>query len=426
MVKDTTLYDTLGVSPDADPGSIKKAYRKLALKFHPDKNPGAEAEQKFKEISAAYEVLSDDKKKTTYDRFGMDGLKEGGGGGGGFGDAHDIFSAFFGGGGSPFGGGGRQRERRGRDVMHELRVSLDDLYNGTVKKLAINRKKICPDCEGKGGTGEPKHCSTCRGSGVTVQIRQIGPGMVQQMQTTCNDCRGEGKVISAKDRCRPCNGKKLVPEKKILEVHIDKGMKEGQKIPFRGAADETPGIETGDVVIILIEREHDVFTRKGNELLMKMHIGLNEALTGFSREVTMMDKRKLSITSIPGEYVQHEGLKVVTNEGMPIYRNPFEKGHLIVSFTVDYPPPEFFSNPDNIRLLEALLPPKTDQATVTSDTEEVMLEDYDEATHKRRGSGRGGHSGGHGHGHSRNAYDEDDDDDHAHGHGPGGVQCQTQ
>lgn len=146
--------------------------------------------------------------------------------------------------------------------------------------------------------------------------------MVQQMQTTCTDCRGEGEVISARDRCRPCAGKKIVSEKKILEVHIDKGMKEGQKIPFRGCADETPGIETGDVVIVLIEKDHEAFQRKGklgafctvtdflclgNELFMKMSIGLNEALTGFTRPITTLDKRTIAITSLPGEFVQHEG-----------------------------------------------------------------------------------------------------------------------
>jgi len=420
MVKCTKLYETLGVEDQVDGKALKTAYRKLALKHHPDKNPGADSEQKFKEISAAYEVLSDEKKRGIYDRYGMEGLKEGGGGGGGgMGDAHDIFSAFFGGGGSPFGGGGgRQRERKGKDVVHELRVSLDDLYNGTLKKLAINRKKLCSDCDGRGGAGEPKRCTTCRGSGVTVQIRQIGPGMVQQMQTTCGDCRGEGEVISAKDRCRPCAGKKIVSEKKILEVHIDKGMKEGQKIPFRGCADETPGIETGDVVIVVIEKDHEVFQRKGNELFMKMSIGLNEALTGFTRPITTLDKRTIAITSLPGEFVQHEALKVVVSEGMPMHRNPFDKGNLVIQFQVEYPSKEFFSNQDNVKLLTALLPPKTDQAVVTDATEETILEDYDPHTHARRQPGRSNGGG--------QAYDEDGEDEGGHAHGPGGVQCQTQ
>ena len=147
MVKETQLYDTLSVAPNATQSELKKAYRKLALKYHPDKNPGEDAEQKFKEISAAYEILSDEDKRDKYDRVGLEGLKEGGGGGG-FGE--DIFSSFFG------GGGGRRRQqaqtgpKKGRDVVHELKVPLADLYAGSTKKLAITRKKLCCTCDGTG------------------------------------------------------------------------------------------------------------------------------------------------------------------------------------------------------------------------------------------------------------------------------------
>jgi len=412
MVADTKLYETLGVDPSADPNTIKKAYRKMALKYHPDKNPGAEAEKKFKEISAAYEVLSDEDKKQTYDRFGLEGLKEGRGGGGGFG-GDDLFSMFFGG-GSPFGGGGGRHSgpRRGQDVGHELRVTLEDLYNGKTKKLAIQRQVICKKCDGKGGNGAPVKCSSCGGSGVQVRIQRMGP-MVQQIQSQCRACGGEGEQWSAKDRCSACNGKKVGREKEILEVHIDKGMQNGQKIPFRGYADEEPGVEPGDVIIILREAEHDTFQRKGNELLMKMKISLSESLTGFSRSVKTLDNRSIAITAVPGEFVQHEGVKVATGEGMPIYRNPFEKGNLIVQFEVEYPSPEWFSIGENRAALEQLLPAKVDQVPEGHDMEEVMLQDFDPQQHQTRGN-RGG----------RSAYDEDDDE--GHGHGRGGVQCQSQ
>jgi len=407
MVKDTTLYEALGVTPEASGSDIKKAYRKCALKHHPDKNPGPDAEQKFKEISYAYDVLSDENKKRTYDRFGLEGLKEGGGGGGHGGDPMDIFSAFFGG-GSPFGGGGHRHSgpRRGRDVVHELRISLEDLYNGVTKKLSIQRTVICSVCDGRGGKGNPVKCSTCKGSGVQVRISQIGPGMVQQIQSTCSICKGEGETISDKDRCRPCNGKKTTREKRILEVHVDKGMVEGQKIPFRGMADEDPGIEPGDVIIVLCEKEHDVFQRKGNELIMKMKVGLNEALTGFSRAVKTLDDRELILTCIPGEVVKHEGLKVAVGEGFPIYRNPFERGNLIVQFEVDYPDKSWFTI-ENVSKLAEILPQKDDQAVVTDDAEEVVLDDFDPQLHQRRTRNGG------------SALDEDDED------GPrGGVRCQ--
>jgi len=415
MVADTKLYETLGVDPGADPNTIKKAYRKMALKFHPDKNPGEEAERKFKEISAAYEVLSDDDKRQTYDRFGLEGLKEGRGGPGFGGD--DLFSMFFGG-GSPFGGGGHRGHhgpRRGQDVGHELRVTLEDLYNGKTKKLAIQRQVICKKCAGKGGTGSPVKCPACRGSGVQVRIQRMGP-MVQQIQSQCRECGGEGETWSAKDRCQDCKGKKVGREKEILEVHIDKGMTNGQKIPFRGMADEEPGIEAGDVIIILREAEHDIFQRKGNELVMKMKISLNESLTGFTRSITTLDKREIAITAVPGEFVQHEGVKVAAGEGMPIYRNPFEKGNLVITFEVEYPAAEWFSIAENREALAKLLPPKQEQvpADKVESMEECMLQDFDPERHSSRN--RGG----------RNAYDDDDDDEHGHGRGGrGGVQCES-
>jgi len=415
MVQDTKLYETLGVDPGADPNTIKKAYRKMALKYHPDKNPGEEAEKKFKEISAAYEVLSDEDKRQTYDRFGLEGLKEGRGGAGFGGD--DLFSMFFGG-GSPFGGGGGRHHgpRRGQDIGHELRVTLEDLYNGKTKKMAIQRQVICKKCDGKGGTGSPVKCSACRGSGVQVRIQRMGP-MVQQIQSQCRECGGEGEAWSAKDRCQECKGRKVSREKEVLEVHIDKGMTNGHKIPFRGYADEEPGIEPGDVIFILREAEHDVFTRKGNELLITMKIGLNEALTGFSRKVKTLDNREIAITLTPGGFVKHQGVKVAAGEGMPIYRNPFEKGNLIVQFEVEYPKPEWFSVQENRDKLEALLPPKQEQVTSMNDMEEAMLMDFEPERHQTRS--RGGRGGG-------AAYDEDDDEYHAHGGRGGGVQCQSQ
>ena len=218
MVCETKYYDILGVSPDATETELKKAYRKQALKYHPDKNP--DAGDKFKEISQAYEVLSDKDKREIYDEFGEQGIKEQGGGrgGGGFSSPMDMFNMFFGGGG---GGGpgmsnGRSRAKT-KPIVHKLGVTLEDLYNGKKKKLAANRDLRCGDCDGKGGT-KVETCGDCRGRGMKVMTKQIGPGMMQQMQAPCNKCATRGEVVDPASTCKKCKGKGTVRDKKILEV----------------------------------------------------------------------------------------------------------------------------------------------------------------------------------------------------------------
>lgn len=212
MVKETRLYDVLGVSPDVQGSALKKAYRKKAMKYHPDKNPGAEAEEKFKDISFAYSVLSEEDKRAAYDRGGEEGLKEGGGGGGG--GPSDIFEHFFG------GGGGRRQERKTKSIVHQMSVSLGDLYNGSTRKIKLARQVLCSDCSGTGGKNgvKPKQCGPCGGRGSTMQLRPFGPGMMTQVQVRCSSCGGTGENMRPQDRCPGCKGEKLVPDKKILEV----------------------------------------------------------------------------------------------------------------------------------------------------------------------------------------------------------------
>ncbi|VDN31233.1 unnamed protein product [Gongylonema pulchrum] len=215
----------------------------MAKEYHPDKNPAHG--DKFKEISFAYEVLSNPERRHIYDARGLDGIKEGGGGG--FSGADDLISTLFGGlgGGHPFasffggGSGGRRRKMRGQDMIHTLRVSLEDLYNGKKSKLQLSRRAICSACHGRGGKEGASHdCSDCRGTGIKNIVRKLGPGMIQQMQVQCSDCNGTGTKIPEKDRCKTCKGEKTVAEKKMLEVTIQRGMHNGQKIVFRGEADQ--------------------------------------------------------------------------------------------------------------------------------------------------------------------------------------------
>ncbi|CAN4120143.1 unnamed protein product [Withania somnifera] len=299
----TRFYEILGVSKNATEDEIKKAYRKAAMKNHPDKGGDPE---KFKEIGQAYEVLSNKHKREIYDEYGEDALKDGGTGGG-MHDPFDIFESFFGS-GNPFGGGGSgrgRRQRRGDDVAHPLKVSLEDLYTGITKKLSLSRNVICSKCSGKGSkSGASMKCSGCKGTGMKVSIRQLGPGMIQQMQYPCNECKGTGETIDDTDRCPQCKGEKVVQEKKVLEVHIEKGMQNGQKITFPEEADEVPDTVTGDIVCVLQQKEHPKFKRKGEDLFVDHTLTLTEALCGFQFILTHLDGRQLLIKSNPGEVVK--------------------------------------------------------------------------------------------------------------------------
>ncbi|KAL0390691.1 UNVERIFIED_CONTAM: DnaJ proteinANJ1 [Sesamum calycinum] len=300
----TRYYDVLGVPKTASPDDLKKAYKKAAIKNHPDKGGDPE---KFKELAHAYEVLSDPEKREIYDQYGEDALKEGMGGGGGMHDPFDIFSSFFG--GSPFGGGGSsrgRRQRRGEDVVQKLE---DCLLNFSPRNV------ICSKCSGKGSkSGASMKCSGCQGS---VQ------------------------------------GEKVVQEKKVLEVHVEKGMQNGQKITFPGEADEAPDTATGDIVFVLQQKEHPKFKRKGEDLFVEHTLSLTEALCGFQFILSHLDGRQLLIKSQPGEVVKPDSYKAINDEGMPMYQRPFMKGKLYIHFNVDFPDS---LTPDQVDALAKILP----------------------------------------------------------------------
>jgi DnaJ family protein A protein 2 len=378
------LYETLEVPKDASDKDIKKAYRKLSRVHHPDKGGD---EHKFKEIAAAYEILSDPEKRKMYDQYGLEGVENGAPSAGG----EDLFSMFFG------GGGRRSRgPKKGPSLNHPLRVSLDDIYNGKTVKLAVNRKVI---------VGDVKTCSTCDGQGAKMEIRQIGPGMIQQMQRTCPDCKGQGNTAETKS------------ERKVLEVHIEKGARQGQKIAFKGMGDEIPGMEAGDINFIVDIKDHDVFKRQGADLLVQKELSLNQALCGFSFKITHLDSREIVIKSKPGEIIMPESngegnkvmpfCKLIPNEGMPSIGNPFVKGNLYILFRVKFPADNSLT-PEQIRVLKEILPDPDMECEYDSDqVEEVHMSHAD-----IRKFGKGGASGG-----SDAAYDSDEDDN-------GAVQCQ--
>jgi len=439
--KNTKYYELLGVSQSADQTEIKKAYRKLAMKYHPDKNPEnkAEAEDKFKAISEAYEVLSDTKKRELYDQYGEEGLKSGGG----FSarSAHSVFEDLFGFGGfGGFGGGGGGGQRRGpqrtADVQFQLGLTLEDFYKGKTKKLKISRKVLCQSCNGKGSLkeGASRTCDGCKGQGIKIIVHRLGPGMIQQMQTTCTDCNGRGEKIRDEDRCKDCKGNKVVPQSKILEVQVQPGMQPGQKITFYGDADEEPGVETGDVVVILAslredeeEEEEDDSTKSKKEkeeakqkkqkkdaekekdekngikrpkfqrlqnmvdLVMDHKIALVEALLGFTLVFKHLDDRIVVVKSPLGMVMTVDSALVVEGEGMPQQKNPSSHGDLYIKMQIQMPPPDFITalGGGKEKMLKQLLPPPltsvpTDLNTSAENVETRTAKVYDSDVHKAK------------------------------------------
>ena len=383
-VDTTKLYETLEVDKNATQKEIRKSYMKLSRTHHPDKGGD---EHMFKEISAAYEILSDEDKRKQYDKFGLEGVSgdEVGAAGG-----EDLFSMFF-------GGGGRSRRagpRKGPAVNHPLKVSLEDLYNGKTVKLAVNRKVI---------QGTPTECIACSGQGSKMEIRQVGPGMVTQMQRTCDECKGHGQKCQFKS------------ERKVLEVHVEKGMGHSERITFKGMSDEVPKMEPGDINFIIQEKDHNLFKRKGADLLAVKEISLNQALCGFSWKIKHLDGRELMIKSKPGEVIKpvmntKENLpfvKVLPDEGMPSKGNPFVKGNLYVMFRVSFP--EDNELPEHVVAeLKKLLPnPDKEEEYDPMEVEEVHLNSADLRSFGKGGAAMSGD----------NAHDSDDEEGKP-------VQCQ--
>ncbi|XP_021812409.1 dnaJ protein homolog 2-like [Prunus avium] len=393
----TKYYGVLGVSKNANADELKKAYKKAAIKNHPDKGGDPE---KFKELAQAYEVLSDPEKREIYDQYGEDGLKEGAGGGSTSHNPFDLFEAFL----NPRYRSHVRRQKQGEDVVHTLRVSLEDLYNGTTKKLSLSRNILCLKCKGKGSkSGTSGRCYGCQGTGMKITTRSIGLGMIQQMQHVCPECQGSGEVISERDKCPPCKGNKVTQEKKVKDVHVEKGMENGQKIVFEGQADEATDTITGDIVFVLQLKEHAKFKRKLDDLYVEHTLNLTEALCGFQFVLTHLDGRRLLVKSNPGEVIKPGQSKAINDEGMPHYQRPFMKGNLFIHFNVEFPDSGILS-PDQSRNLRTVLSPKPSKHLTDmelDECEETTMHDVnieDEMRRKPRQQ-------------YREAYDEDDDDD---------------
>ncbi|MBD5186943.1 MAG: molecular chaperone DnaJ [Bacteroidales bacterium] len=354
MAEKRDYYEVLGVKKDATADEIKKAYRKMAIKYHPDKNPGdKEAEEKFKEAAEAYDVLSDSEKRAKYDRFGHNmgpqgfgGGSYGGGGFGGFGGGmsmEDIFAQFgdiFGdvGGFGGFSGGGSRRQARkrvnkGSDLRITVKVTLKDVMNGVDKKLKIPRFVACEHCKGTGakdGTAF-KTCERCHGTGYIHTVQQSFMGPIET-QSVCPDCNGEGKIIS--EKCSYCGGSGIEKKEEIVEFHIPAGVEDGMTLTLRGQGNAPRhGGVNGDLLIVIQEEKDSELIREGDDLIYNLMLDFPTAALGGSAEIPMVDGRakvKIAPGTQPGKVLRLRG------KGLP-RMNSSARGDLLVNVMVYVP-----------------------------------------------------------------------------------------
>ncbi|CAL3969231.1 hypothetical protein PZA11_006165 [Diplocarpon coronariae] len=369
-VDEIDLYEILGISKTATKTEVKKAYHKAALQHHPDKvaeDQKEVSELKFKSVSQAYEILYDEEKRQLYDSHGMAAFDSSRGGPGGV-DLDDILAQMFGmgggGGGMPgmppgFGGsGGPSRPRRGRDEEQKYQVTLEELYKGKTVKFASTKNIICSHCKGSGGKekAKPATCERCKGQGATIGLRSVGPGLVTQERMVCDNCSGVGKIFKEKDRCKKCKGKRTTSEKKVLEIYIPRGAREGERIVLEGEADQVPDQTPGDIVFTLVEEEHDYFQRAGDDLSAELNVTLAEALTGFSRVVLKhLDGRGIHINHPQGKVLRPGQVLKVPHEGMPLKKSD-AKGDLYLVVKVDFPENGWTEDASTFAGLQKILP----------------------------------------------------------------------
>jgi DnaJ homolog subfamily A member 2 len=380
--QDNKYYDILGLGREASDSEIKKQYRKLAMKHHPDKNPNnrEENEIKFKEISTAYEVLKDPEKRKLYNDLGEEGLNGMGGMGGG--NPFDIFENIFGGGG--FGGmggfGGRssnfrqRRTRRGKDRVEEIPIELEDLYNCNVKKIEIKQKVCCLDCSGKGVTNSSfiKECSSCGGQGMIMKLKQVGPGMIHQTRSMCDKCQGLGKIIDPEGICKTCNGKKVIIKNKVINLPIEKNFKDKKKVVIPEMAHYDPDAdEQGDLILIIKILENPTFKRDGSNLLYEKNILLSEALCGFNFKLFHLDGRELKVKT--NDIIKPEEEYIIRNEGLS--KDNYKNGDLIVRFKIIFPD---ILNKERRHYISKILPINKEPCNYSEKAEDKFLENVGE------------------------------------------------
>jgi DnaJ-class molecular chaperone len=328
MVVDSTLYEILGVSPDIDEASLKRAYKKRVFECHPDKHPDDPcATEKFQRLNEAWEILKDPEKRRVYDERGPEGLREGGAHGLG-----DLLNNLFG-----FGGGQAHRPRT-RDIVTELPVGLADLFGGAERTVRSTRKVPCAACGGggcrPGFAAQP--CAKCNGQGRVIAMQPVAGGYVQAI-VQCPDCAGIGQSIDPEGKCEKCAGDGFEEETREYTVQIACGMEDGDRIVFQGAAHEVQNADTGDLVVIVREEPHPLFERRHRELLLKKDLTLSDALFAARFVVEHLDGRKIVVTTQRRRVISTGMVDVIPGEGMPSRGDPSVRGNLYIQYTVVMP-----------------------------------------------------------------------------------------
>ena len=343
MADKRDYYEVLGVGKDASADEIKHAYKKLAIKYHPDKNPGdKEAEEKFKEAAEAYDVLSNPEKRKNYDQFGFNapGGGFGGGGFGGFGggfDINDIFSQFgdIFGGGFGFGGGGRGRRKagppRGNDLQIKIALSYKEIFEGCTKKVRLKRYAPCTECNGKGGSGV-SDCSTCHGTG---RVRRSTGGFFQMIsESACPTCGGMGEVIA--NPCSHCRGEGRVQENEEIAVKIPAGVSEGQYLNLRGEGNCGPrGGASGDLLAVIAEKQDDFYTRDGDDLHCEIKVPVHKLILGGTQRIPTLDGDEIAIKIAAG--TQSGSILRLREQGLWPLKKQGDRGSLYVNIGVEIP-----------------------------------------------------------------------------------------
>lgn len=437
----TELYDLLGIPTNATQSEIKKAYQRKARELHPDKNKSdPNATQKFQELNQAYEILKDPKKRNRYDRFGLENDNS---------NAHNFDSVFdnfnfvFGGFDDIYG----HYRNRTEDIQYDLKLTLEELYNGCSKKIRIKRKRLCSDCNGSGlkkGAKKSK-CNQCNGRGKTVTVQRYSNNATIQKITTCDACHGTGEFVPPNSQCTKCEGNGFVSDIKELRIVVGRGMRAGETLVYKGESDEIPGFDPGDLIVRITEKKHKYFTRKKDDLFYDKQIELSQSLLGFKFPIIHLDGRILLISSfhtieehvhnkhsdqnnvkneettanhteeekfdidnllksdnpldvnnllnekqspstivnhpdhliyhdMSNEYytvVGHNQSIVIKGEGMPNAENPFEKGNLIIRFTVNFPISQDVFSPDFAQELLKAIPISDISETIDPDDDNV-------------------------------------------------------